>query len=147
MLAIADILQTVEDELKKFWPEDVVYQNAQPIDFVCPYFLVKVDKSKIAMLNADSLDITLNISVSGFVLVDEQPQTYEQLVERMAKVLNLFCDGYFAVKDRHPHVTKLKSRYQTDFFTVKVQLNWTEKRINGESLPLMGELKLNMQEG
>ncbi len=148
MLAITDILQTIEENLKKIWPEDVVYQNAQPTDFVRPSFFIQVTKTRVKMLNSSEIAITLDVVIKGFVAIDEQQQThYAQLVARMAQVLSLFYDGYIHVGDRNPHVVKLKSWYQPDFFTVKVRLNWGEEQMVGDALPLMGELKLNMQEG
>lgn len=148
MIAIADVLQAVEDKLKGVWPQGKVYQNIQPKDFERPSFLVRADKAQVALLNRDGVDITLGVVVSGWVELDEQQQSKgADLAARMARVLALFYGGYISVGERCPRVVKLEGQYQADCFVVSVQLNWGEDQVVDGSLPLMGEMNLNMQEG
>lgn len=149
MIGIVDILGALEERIHKVFPEEKVYKDYQPVDFVRPSFLITAGKVEAEPYNQGALELTLGVVIRGFVKVDEYYQShFQDLINRMAQVLNLFYDGFLQVGTRAPHIVDLAGQYQYDYFEVTFSLQWGETLIDDDAkLPLMQDLKLNFKEG
>lgn len=151
MIGIVDILQGIEEQIRGIFPGEAIYKDYQPSDFTRPSFLLTAGKVQAQPYHAAGLELQMAVKIRGFVEVDEYYQShFAVLLERMARVMNLFYCGYVPVGERNPHIEKLSGEYQYDYFEVDMILQWGEMNDgDGEALPLMQEFYLNKskQEG
>lgn len=146
MLNINDVVEALAGMIGEYFPDETVYQNRIPTDFVRPSFLVEAGAIQMSDASSECVDINAQFVVTTFVETDEYYNSHiPELRRRMMAVQELLAVGYLKVGGRYLHISGNMGEPFFDYAEIKLTLSYQDDRPGGEDWPLMGEVNVNMK--
>jgi len=150
MITMNDILGAINDALVSKFPEDTVYVNLQPKDYVRPSFLIALMDVARTEANRSMISVSASFSITCYTEIDGHYNSdVNRLTERQTEVMDLFLCGYLSVGDRNLEVQAAEGGVDFGESYVDLSFDYFDDRpIPGDLYPFMETVKTNMtQEG
>lgn len=129
VVAVNDVLCTVEAELGKRYPGEPVYWNLPPKDFPRPSFALECTKDESLDVAAGLVRRNVTVLVTCFVARNADGDSERvALNERMDAMLAMFGSGALAVGDRLIQASAAKGVGCADASEVSALVTWTDTR-------------------
>ena len=148
MLTPTDIVDKLDEMLRKAFDGEKVYRELVPSGFARPCNLIVLGQCRVDPSFACGIvELRPTIAIHTYEEVDEYHHTHLSMLHaRQMKITGLLLPGYIKVGDRAPKIVSmvLDGDYEVD--TVTVTFSYTLSREEFMTLtqyPMMGELHLN----
>ena len=129
MVAIKDILDSVEELLQERFPGHKAYRSLVRQGFARPSFLVAAGKQTMADATARAVERTAQVAITLFAPVDDYHDSHlDMLAEALASAMELFSCRAIAVGDRYLDVGDVAGEVGYDYAELTVPLSWQDDR-------------------
>lgn len=145
MVTANDIVDAISDVVEETFSGDTCYTKYLPNQFTRPSCYVEFIKKTTADANAVLLDVIAEVSVTGFVQVDDYYDSTSSAINAKGELLtDMFCGRGFKVCDRWLTVTATVAEYGLDYVKVTATLSYMDDRLSDEEIhELMQNIKIN----
>lgn len=148
MINKLEILNSINREIVKAFPDTNVYRDACPKDFERPCFFIKTGKRTTRDINISTISVRQEFIVQ---CIDEVDEHYEASTDRLllcsSTIENIFAKGYIKVLDRAIKVLSVNGIRDGEVSNVDIVLDYYDDRgILEEDETLVSEVKMNLKE-
>ena len=138
MLTGTELREALKESLDALFPDQIIYENETPKNFVRPSSLLEMGKRTLTDLTAAQVNVTQDVQVTMFEEVDAYHNSQVQVLEeRQLRLMEALAGGYLRVKDRALDISDVAGQVYMDYAEVTFTLTWAEDRRAAEEKPLM----------
>ena len=129
MLRSAEILDALEEQMGKAFPDCMVYRNVVRRNFQRPSLLVEVGRQTMEDATRYAVDRTAQAKVTFFETVDDYHDTQVEVLEaRLSAGMLLLSRGALPAGDRYLDVSDVAGEAMGDYAELTCTLSWQDDR-------------------
>lgn len=140
MLTIKQILDSVSGVVAGVFPNETIYTDTVPVDFDRPSSLVEMADTTMEAESGRMVSRTMIVSVTRFCSVDDYHNSKaECLANDLTLLQRAFATPVLAVEDRYLDIGRVTGKYEADYATLTIPLNWLDD--NDVQLPKLAKIE------
>lgn len=129
MLRITEILDALEENFGKTFPNCMIYRNVVRRNFQRTSLLVEVSRQTMEDATRRTVDRTAQAKVTFFETVDDYHDTQVEVLEaRLSAGMILLSKGVLPVEDRYLDISGVTGEVYNDYAELTFTLSWQDDR-------------------